>query len=249
MDDAWHDNDAFWETFYPVMFHAGRWEAAEAEAAEAASLIGLPKGARLLDFCCGPGRHAIEFAKLGYDVTGLDRTERYLTIAREKAEDAGVTLETVLGDARTVEWDGSFDAALSLYTSFGYFEDPGEDRRMLANVYAALKPDGHLLLDMSGKEVVARAFNHESSQTLPDGTELKETRSVEPDWEWVRNTWVIEKDGERHETTFRVRVYSGVELKAILLSVGFEDIQLYGSLDGIPYDERARRLVAVARKA
>lgn len=183
MDDVWHDDDAFWETFYPVMFHAGRWEAAEAEAAEAASLIGLPEGARLLDFCCGPGRHAIEFAKLGYRVTGLDRTARYLTIAREKAEDVGVSLETVLGDARTAEWDGSFDAALSLYTSFGYFEDPGEDRRMLANVHAALKPEGHLLLDMSGKEVVARAFNQESSETLPDGTELKETRSVEPDWE------------------------------------------------------------------
>ena len=246
---AWHDDDAFWETFYPVMFHSGRWEVAGAEAAGVAGLLGLPDGARLLDFCCGPGRHAIEFSKQGLDVTGLDRTAHYLSIAGEKAEEAGVSLETVLGDARTTQWDATFDAAVSLYTSFGYFEDPGEDRKMLANVYDALKPDGQVLLDMSGKEVVARAFSNESSETLPDGTELRETRAVEPGWEWVRNRWVIEKDGERHETTFRVRVYSGVELKAILLSVGFVDLRLYGSLDGAPYDEQARRLVAVARKA
>ena len=248
MDPAWHEDDRFWETFYPVMFHAGRWEAAADEAVEAAALLELPKGAEILDFCCGPGRHAIELANLGYGITGLDRTQRYLDIAREKAGEVGVQATFVQGDARLHEWDRSFDAALSLYTSFGYFEDPGEDRMMLSNVHAALGPGGRILLDMSGKEVVARAFAADSSEILADGMKLTESRTVEPDWEWVRNTWVIEKDGQRHETTFRVRVYPGVELKAVLLSVGFSDVRLYGSLDGTPYDQQARREVAVAAK-
>ncbi len=171
-----------------------------------------------------------------------------IEIASQKAREANVAPELLVADARTFSRPEAFDAAVNLYTSFGYFEDPREDRRLLANTFASLKPGGCVLLDMSGKEVVARAFTPESSETLPDGSKIEESRAVEPDWEWIRSTWAIEKDGDRHEMTFRHRAYSGVELKAVLISVGFEDVKLYGGLDGIPYDEKARRLVAVAQK-
>lgn len=248
MSSVWHENDRFWETFYPVMFHQDRWEAASLEVEQAVSFLGLEEGMRVLDLCCGPGRHTVELAKRGYAVTGVDRTVRFIEIAGEKAREAGVDPELLVEDARSFCRPKAFDAAINVYTSFGYFEDPLEDRQLLWNLHSSLSEGGRVLIDMSGKEVVARAFEPTSTETLPDGTILEQKRHIEPGWEWLRSTWVLKKGGDTYEMTFRHRVYSGVELKAVLMSVGFEDVRLYGSLEGIPYDNQARRLVAVARK-
>ena len=101
---------------------------------------------------------------------------------------------------------------------------------------------------MNGKEVAAKAFQKRSWEELEDGSTLLEERTVGPGWEWVENRWVVIKDGVKKETTFRVRVYSGGELRTILLSAGFESVELYGDWTGTPYDDQARRLIAVARK-
>jgi len=56
----------------------------------------------VLELACGPGRHALEFARRGYRVTGVDRTARYLETAREKAGEEGLDVEWVEADMRTL---------------------------------------------------------------------------------------------------------------------------------------------------
>lgn len=245
---AWYDDDDFWTAFYPAMFHSGRWENAGEEAQAAATLLGLAAPAHVLDFCCGPGRHAVALAQLGHRVVGVDRTAPYLKIARQKARDAGVTVTFSQADVRQFQQRGAFDAATSLYTSFGYFENPEDDRAILENVYASLKPGGKLLMDLSGKEIVARAFLARSWSEPEPGLLFLEERSVESGWERIANRWVLIRNGERIERRFSIRLYSGVELKALMLAVGFVHVDLYGSLTGDPYDQTARRLVAVGVK-
>ena len=245
---SWHDTDHFWKQFYSVMFHQRRWDQAAEEADGVIQLMGIEPGAEVLDICWGPGRHALVLGEKGYRVTGVDRTESYIEIARQKAEDAGLTVQFLVDDARSYKDLDRFDAAISLYTSFGYFEDPEEDLRLLENVHASLKEGGAFLIDMNGKEVAARAFKKRSWEDLDDGSRLLEERTVGPGWEWVENHWVVIKDGVEKETTFRVRMYSGVELRRILLCAGFQSVELYGDFEGTPYDDRARRLIAVARR-
>ncbi len=142
----------------------------------------------------------------------------------------------------------AFDAAINLFTSFGYFEDPAEDRQVIANFFASLKPSGRLLMDMAGKEVLARVFRERDWQEEEDGTLFLEERRITRNWGWIENRWIAIRGERRVEFQLGHRLYSAVELTALLADVGFIDLSVYGSLAGAPYDHTAHRLVVLARK-
>ena len=94
--------------------------------------LGLAPGARLLDLCCGQGRHAVPLARLGLRVTGLDLSRPLLARAAAAA-DGGPPVGLVAADMRRLPFaDGSFDAVLNLFNSFGYLEDETQDELVLA---------------------------------------------------------------------------------------------------------------------
>ena len=155
----WHDDDEFWKAVEPVLFTRSHMENAPAEVDSVLELLGLPEGASILDLCCGIGRHSIEFARRGFKVTGVDRTRSYLAVARRQAKKEKIkNVAFIEGDMRTYCSPNTYDAVLNLYTSFSYFEDPEEDRRVLVNVHESLKDGGVFILQMMGKEVIARIF-------------------------------------------------------------------------------------------
>ena len=152
----WHEQDEFWETVAPILFAQRRWSDAPAEVEEVVSLLGIGPGAHILDLCCGVGRHSLELARRGFRVTGVDRTRLYLDRASKQAEAEGLKIEFVQDDMRTFCRPDAFDVVINLFTSFSYFEDPEEDRQVLVNVYRSLKPGGVFVLEMLGKEILAR---------------------------------------------------------------------------------------------
>lgn len=247
MVKAWHEDDRFWERTAPFQFTERRWAAAPEEVEKVLALLKLEPGASVLDLCCGPGRHALELARRGFKVTGVDRTARFLEEARRRAEAEGLKIEFVQDDMRAFRRHEAFDAVINLFTSFGYFDDPGEDRRVLENAYISLKPHGKLLIDVMGKEVLARIFRERDWQEH-DGALFLEERRLHEDWSRIETRWIIVRDGEREEFTLSLRLYSGTELRALLEEVGFDRVELFGNLDGEPYDQDARRLVALAEK-
>jgi SAM-dependent methyltransferase len=245
---VWHEEDRFWETM--PMFSAEHWAQAPAQVEVVIALLGLGAGAAVLDMPCGTGRHSLEFARRGYRVTGVDRTAAYLAEARERAAAEGLAIEWLQADMRQFVRPEVFDVAINLYTSFGYFEDPAEDRQVAQNLCRCLRPGGALVMDLMGKEPLARIFQAHDWQELDDGTFYLQERKVVRDWTWFENRWIlIRPDGQRHEFAVSHRIYDGAALRALLREAGFETVDLYGGLDGAPYDHRARRLVAVARKA
>jgi SAM-dependent methyltransferase len=244
---AWHEIDDFWETMAPKIFGKLHWSVAPAEVDDIVAMLGIPPGADVLDLCCGPGRHSLELARRGFRVTGVDRTPAYLTQASEKAEVEGLSVEFVEGDMREFRRPDAFDAILNLYSSFGYFEDADDDKQVLDNAYACLRGGGGLLMDMMGKEVVARIFR-ERDWYEEDGVFFLEERSVDPGWGAMRNRWLMIRDGERFEFEFHLRLFSGQELDSMLRDAGFGSVELFGDLKGGPYDQTAGRLVALARK-
>jgi SAM-dependent methyltransferase len=244
---VWHEDDSFWETAGPVLFTASRWESAPREVEAMVALLGLSPGAKVLDLCCGVGRHSLELARRGFQVTGVDRTTAYLQEARARASQEGLEVEFVQEDMRTFVRPEAFDAVINYFTSFGYFESEDEDRRVVENAYRSLRPGGLLLMDMMGKEILARIFS-ERGWREEDGMLILEDRQVAPDWSTVYNRWIIIKDGERREVTLTTRQYSAAELSRLLKGCGFERVEVYGDLTGAPYDMEARRLVVVAGK-
>jgi SAM-dependent methyltransferase len=244
----WHEDDAFWDTMAPVLFTEERWKQAPGEVGQILKLIELPEGAAVLDMGCGPGRHAVEFAARGYLVTGVDRTAQYLEMARQAADKRGVEVEWVNADMREFRRDGGFDAVVSLLSSFGYFADPREDRRVAENFLADLRPGGYLVMELMGKELLARLFRPTDWHQEPDGTIVLEDRKIADDWAWIDVRWVVLRGERRAEHRFGHRLYAASELKELLGGVGFTDVRTYGSLSGTRYDHEAERLVVVARK-
>jgi SAM-dependent methyltransferase len=246
--DRWFEDDAFWEYHESTLFPPRRWEAAEAEAAQAVALLGLPAGAAVLDLCCGVGRHALALARNGFRVTGVDRTARYLSRARRSAEAEGLAIDWVQDDMRSFRRAAAFDGAVNLYTSFGYFAEARDDLRVLEQVHASLRPGGRLLIDTQGKEVLARIYQPTEWYETEDGALHLEERLLDPDWGRLHMRWIRIAGGERRDFTLSLRLYAASELGALARQAGFDEIAVYGGLAGQPYDRRAARLALVARK-
>lgn len=245
----WYDNDAFWEETGPALFTEERWQAAVPEVQQILELVKVPPGATVLDMGCGVGRHAIEFARHGYRVTGVDRTAKYLREAKNKAGEQGLDVEWVEADMRRFRRDGAFDLAVSMLTSFGYFPNAADDRRVAENLFASLQPGGVFVMDLMGKEVLARQFRRQDWQEQPDGTMLLEQRSVKDGWGTLEMRWIVIRGEDIRQHRFELRLYSAAELQALLEGIGFVDVTAYGSVKGTPYDDNAERLVLAAWKA
>jgi SAM-dependent methyltransferase len=211
----WHEDEEFWRKFDPWLFPDERWEKAAEEVDLALELLELPEGAAVLDLCCGPGRHSLELARRGYRVTGVDRTGDYLAEGRRRAAEEGLDVEFVCADMREFVRADAFDAVLNLFTSFGYFDAPDDDRIVAANLHWSLRGGGGLLMDVMGREVLARKFTPRDWRER-DGALMLEERRIVDDWSRVESRWILVEDGRRSESTISVRLYSAGELGALL---------------------------------
>lgn len=243
----WFDDEEFWSTFDAHIFSPERLAGAEAEVDQILALAGGSGGAAL-DLCCGPGRHAVALARRGFVVTGVDRSDALLARGRAHAADCRVDVEFVREDMRSFVRPASFDLAVNLFTSFGYFEDSGDEVRVLRNVFESLRPGGAFVIDVMGKEVLARICQPTYSVMKADGTLVVARVEITHGWTRVHNEWTAIRGGTARTFTLEHWVYSGRELHELLAGVGFGDIRLLGDFTGREYDTSATRLVAVARK-
>ena len=243
----WFENDQFWVRFAPIMFDAERWEDTPWEVDNLLKLTGLHAGGTVLDSCCGVGRHALEFARRGFKVTGVDRTAPYLDAAAESADSENLDIEFVLQDVRSFSRPAAFDLAMNLFTSFGFFSSVEEEKQYITSIHTNLTGNGIFVIDVNGKETLARDFKL-SEEYEKDGYTVRGEYLIEEDFSLLNNTWSISRDGEEYSFQFSHRIYSAVELKQLLLECGFSKVEVYGGFDGRPYNHEAIRLITVAHK-
>ena len=202
---------------------------------------------KLLDICCGIGRMSNELARRGFVVTGVDITEQYLQTAREDAAHEKLNVEYINIDAREFKKTGYFDIAVNLYNSFGFFADQKDDLLLVRNVYESLKPDGCFMIETVGKEIAVRDFTDGEWFERAGFTVLTKYQPIDA-WSIMKNKWILIKDGKRVEKEFTQRLYSAVELRALLLEAGFKLIEIYGDWDESEYDINAAKLIVIGRK-
>ena len=245
--NPWYEEDIFWENVVPIVYAQRPWSDAPAEVDKVIALLGLQPEMSVLDLCCGVGRHALEFARRGYQVIGVDRTQAYLDRARQQATSERLEINFVLSDMRTFCTPGAFDAIINLNTSFGYFEDPEQDRQVVMNIHRSLKTNGSLLMDLMGKEILARIFQ-ERSWHEKEGILILKERRLSQAWSWIENRCIMIKDGNRNEFRISHRLYSAAELTSLLTGCGFSSTEVYGDFSGGDYNQMAKRLVVLAHR-
>ena len=144
---------------------------------------GLERNDRILDLCCGQGRHALELARRGFQyVTGLDRS-RYLTrLARKRAKQYNLQVSFHEGDARKFRLgDSEFRCVCILGNSFGYFERPEDDLAVLETVKRALAFGGKLVIDLMDGEWMRRHFEPRSWEWVDQNHFVCRERSLAKD--------------------------------------------------------------------
>ncbi|MDR1249804.1 MAG: class I SAM-dependent methyltransferase [Treponema sp.] len=250
----WFKDIHFWERYGPIMFDRKRWDEVPLVADGVDRLAKLDlynnapaKGPCVLDLCCGFGRIALELARRGFSVTGVDITETYLQTGADDAAYENLEVEFVLQDVRVFKRPDSFDLAVNLYISFGYFDDPQDDLLFAKNACESLKEGACFIIETLGKEIAVRDFVEAEWFERAGHTVLTEYAPVDS-WGGLKNRWIIIKDGRRIEKVFTQRLYSAAELRRLLLDAGFKTVDIYGGWDEAPYDHRAEALIAVARK-
>ena len=181
MGFAWYEDERFWKETEVFQFSEKAWLAAKEQVEAIIKLLGLAPGMRVLDMPCGPGRHALEFARRGFQVTGVDLNPSFIAQAKERAEKEGLSVEFVQKDMREFRRENFYEVGLNLFTSFGFFDDPAEDKKVIENFFVSLRPGGFFLVDVKEKETFAQDFRprdwHKKDSAL-----LLEEREIHTDW-------------------------------------------------------------------
>ena len=200
--------------------------------------------ARVLDEACGQGRHAIELARRGYQVVGLDLSEYLLGVAGERALAAGSAIRWLHGDMRRPP-PGPFDLVLNLFTALGYFDEDAQNQAVLDAIPGVLAPGGRLLLEVLNGEWRVREF--EPREWFSVGKiAVVEERALDASGRRMEVRRTIERPGERTQSTHVLRLYGPAELTGMLRQAGFTRVALYGEWDGSPMTARSTRILAVA---
>jgi len=234
--------------WWPELFETPAWQSIqlaweEADdtddvAAKVGRALALAPGNRVLDVPCGTGRIAKRLADRGCDVVGIDAIPAFLRVACE------ARVPAIRADMRTtVVRPGSFDAAICLWGSFGYFDDDGNIAQARA-VAEALAPGGRYLIDTIIADAVLPAFEPAASWEV-GGVAVDEARVYHPETRRIETTWTFAQGPERSVRTTHVRLYSVAELTDLLAAVGFASFQALDD-DLLPFASGAGRLWLIA---
>ena len=241
----------WWKDFFDADYlrvYQGRAEAGAGEADFVRKHLRLIRGQRVLDVCCGYGRHAIPLAGAGMQLTGFDYTRFFLDKARRDARKHRVRVEWVQGDVREMEFEPVFDAAINMFTSFGFFPTEQENFEVIRRTVAALKPGGRFLMDTINREYIVRHFQSTHWQPLGRGVLIERRRM---DWQtgYMHNArTLIYPDRRRRRQEFFLRLYTLAELTAMFEQAGLDVQQVFGSFDGSAYSPDAMRMILIGRK-
>jgi SAM-dependent methyltransferase len=246
---AWYES-FFGQDYLDVYDFQFTDERAAKETAFVVKALDLQPGERVLDLCCGQGRHAVLLAGLGLDVTGLDLSEPYLRLTEAAARERGVSVHTVHADMRDIPSEAPFDAIANLFSSFGYLETETEDAKVLDSIRRALRPGGRVMLDLLNRDWVIDNYVQNDWHRGDDGTLYLEHRELDLLTSRNHVTFTaIHADGSQQEIVgHHIRLYTLREALGMIEAAGLAFEAVYGGFDGEPYGIETRRMIIVARR-
>ncbi len=202
----------------------------------------------VLDLACGSGRHSIALNADGYRMVGLDASLRLLKIAKQHSQDIAV----VLGDIRFLPFKtGTFDATVSVDTSFGYLSSEADDRVSLSEVRRVMPQEGLLIIDVFNREYLnlkSKGQNNSTKEKDYPSFSLQQKRTISDNGDWLYDLWTI-RDKENLQVRFfehKVRLYGLDKLRSLLEGTGFRVNLVLGGYGAEKFGVESPRLIFMA---
>lgn len=214
------------------------------------AVAGLTRDDRILDLCCGQGRHCLELARRGYrHVTGIDRSRYLIRLARRRAKREGHSVTFHEGDARKFRVaEGSIDCVAILGNSFGYFDRVEDDFRVLEMIKRALRSNGTLVMDLADGDWLRENFERRSWEWIDPNRFVCRERNLSGDGTRLisREVVVDAEKGVIADQFYAERLYSRAAIAELLEEAGFTGLRLHGEPGTV--SERGHDLGMMARR-
>ncbi|MDR4988964.1 MAG: class I SAM-dependent methyltransferase [Bacteroidales bacterium] len=190
------------------------------------------KSCRILDVGCGTGRHAIELARRGYDITGVDLSPSQIRRAREKAQVAGLAIRFEEMDARNMPFDKEFDLVIMLCEGgFPLMETDEMNFLILENAAKALKRPGKFIFTtLNGLFPLLHSIRDFHNESTEEGGATYDNHSF--DIMTFRDHNITRReddDGNKQSFVCNERYYIPPEITWLLKTLGFNTIDIYGA--------------------
>jgi len=231
MAEEWFER-SFREDYVLVYRHRDD-SAADEEIANLLEQLPIKGQGKVLDLCCGSGRHSRALARRGYEVVGVDLSPVLLKLAEE--QNHFPKLRFARCDMRKIPFREEFDIVVNLFTSFGYFTSDEENAKVVQNMAQALKQGGELILDYLNPAFVKDHLVPHSTKEVT-GLTIDEKRWIEDGF--VKKRILIQDDSshEPREYQEQVRLFNVEQMMAMLEQAGFGHIRVFGNYAFEPYD-------------
>lgn len=224
MAEEWFER-SFREDYVLVYRHRDD-SAADGEIANLLERLPVKDTGRVLDLCCGSGRHSRALARRGYEVVGVDLSPVLLQLAEE--QNTYPQLSFARCDMRDIPFHEEFDIVVNLFTSFGYFSTDEENANVIRNMAQALKTKGEVVIDfLNAAYVIDNLVPHSTKEV--SGMLIKEERWVQDGFVKKRILISDESSKEPREYMEQVRLFSAEQMIAMLTEAGFGKIQVFGN--------------------
>jgi D-alanine-D-alanine ligase len=211
---------------------------------------GIEKNDRIVDLCCGQGRHTLELARRGYrNLTGFDRSRYLVRLARRRAQNENLPVTFREADARKFRYEeGAADAVLVMGNSFGYFEREEDDTAVLTAIRRALRSRGTLVMDIADGEWIAAHYEQRSWEWIDQNQFVCRERTLSSDGGRLitREVVVHAEKGVIADQFYAERLYSQETITRLLADAGFGDIRIHDTV--VSQSERNQDLGMMARR-
>lgn len=211
--------------------------------------IDISTGAKVLDVACGAGRHSLQLAKRGFHVTGFDLSEFLISEAKKTlavAKENDLKVKFLIKDMRNFNFKNSFDLAVNIFTSFGYFDNDEENFSVIKNISGSLRKGGYFVFDFINSENIKSKLVPKSRNKFGD-IEVIQKRRIENGF--IIKDIKVNKSGEIRYFNEILKLYNSKELMKCFNKFNFNIKKLFGDYYGNKFHEKkSKRLIIIAQK-